>query len=329
MRTLGSIAARVVTVIGTVLALLALSAPSAAHDLCPGAVSLREIEPGLFAIRITPPQDGAGVLGELVPELPAACTYEPDGVRCIGPFEGELRMPGLEERRVKIVVHVEWLDGRSFDRILFEGESTVVVPAADTPNVESSTTASAYLWIGVEHIWFGFDHLLFVLGLALVARRLGRVAVAVTGFTIAHSLTLIATSLGYVEPPSTATELIIAGSIVLLAAEATSEAETLTRRVPWLVACIFGLVHGFGFAGALAELGLPEDQTLLALVLFNVGVELGQLAVLAVALAVASLVRSARDVHQTRGRLVLAYAIGLVAGVWTVERAVKWVGELG
>jgi len=182
-----------------------------------------------------------------------------------------------------------------------------------------------YFFLGVELILLGFDHLLFVLGLALVARHPRRVIIAISGFTLAHSLTLVASSLGWIHAPSAATELVIAASIVLLAGEAARGHETLAHRHPWLIALVFGLVHGLGFAGALASIGLPENDVVWALLAFNVGVEVGQLCVLGVALALAIVVLKRFD-HQRQHTLrrVAAYALGLPAGAWTVGRMIQW-----
>ena len=292
-----------------------------AHDLRPGAVALREVEPGRFAVRLTPPQDGSEGRFVLAPELPDGCAYGVDGVVCQGRLAGELRIPALAERRVKVVVHITWLDGRSWQGMLREGESRVVVD----PSPEGAGPFIDYLRLGIEHLLFGVDHLLFVLGLALVAGDPRRVTVAATGFTVAHSLTLAAAALGLLVAPPAATELVIAASILLLAAEATHDRPTWTRQYPWAVAFVFGLVHGFGFAGALAELGLPSGGALLALLAFNLGVEVGQLAVLALAFgAVAALrrVASPRQLELARGWA--PYALGLPAGLWVVERAAIW-----
>lgn len=307
----------------TILAWVLLCAPASAHDLRPGAVALRELEPGRFALRLTQPQDGAGGTVRLTPTLPDHCRFAPDGIRCEGPLEGPLRIDDLKPRRVKVVVHITWLDGRTFQTLLTEGQHSLDIPkagaTATAPEVES------YLQLGIEHILGGIDHLLFVLALALVAASPRRVAVAVTGFTVGHSVTLSAAALSWVSAPAAATELVIAASIALLAAEAARRKDTLTSRYPWAIAALFGLVHGFGFAGALAEIGLPQQSRAWALLAFNVGVELGQLAVLGVGLLLAAAFRGfARQPQLQRARQLAPYALGIPAGIWTVERAVAW-----
>jgi hydrogenase/urease accessory protein HupE len=279
---------------------LLLVTPAGAHDLQPGAVALREVEPGLYAVRVTEPQDGTGRVP--IEPVVAGCGWEADGLRCARPVS-QVRVDGLQGRRVKIAVRVQHLDGRVDEGLLAEGEDAWEAGHA---------VGLGWVALGVEHILLGIDHVLFVLGLALVAGAPRKVLVAATGFTAAHSVTLVATALGWVRPPSEATELVIAASVLLLAAEAARQEPTLTSRAPIAVAALFGLVHGFGFAGALVR--LPVDP-LGAVLGFNVGVELGQLGVLVVAAGLARL---------GVPRRVWAYTIGAPAGVWTVQRAAAW-----
>lgn len=324
-------AARAILAAVAALCVFAVVAPAHAHDVRPGALAFRELEAGRYGVRVTAPMDGGRGQIDLLPELPDGCTYEPDGVFCDDALEGTIRIPALEERRVKVMVHVQWLDGTRFEALLREGESTVdlVRPAPDAPPPSATELAGDWFVLGVEHIVFGYDHLLFVLGLALVARRFRRVAWAITGFTVAHSITLVSAAIGWLVAPSASVELLIAASILLLAHEAATDRDTLTRRMPWAVALGFGLVHGFGFAGAIGDLGLPQNHTLVALLTFNLGVEIGQLAVLALAGLVAlAVTRVTTPPWPARLRVAAAWAIGLVAGVWTVGRAVGWALEL-
>ncbi len=184
-----------------------------------------------------------------------------------------------------------------------------------------------YFVIGAEHILFGWDHLLFVIALVLLVRSPWSVVKAATAFTIAHSITLVATSLGYTGLPSRPVEALIALSIVFLAVEVAlvlrdPNRQTLTRRAPWLVAFGFGLFHGFGFAGALAEIGLPQGEVLAALVAFNVGVEAGQL--LVIAFLIALLKAASRWAPKAEAPTIRAmtYGIGLTGSFWLIERVV-------
>ena len=196
----------------------------------------------------------------------------------------------------------------------------------------SGEVAATYLRLGVEHILFGFDHLLFVLALVILVRDWRRVAITVTAFTIAHSITLAAATLGFVNVPGPPVEATIALSIMLVSVEilnARRGKPSLTARLPWLVAFSFGLLHGFGFAGALAEVGLPQHAIPVALLFFNLGVEIGQLAFVAAVLTAGGLFRTAMAlrlepalIQRTVNRLdvIAAYAIGTVAAFWLIER---------
>jgi hypothetical protein len=184
----------------------------------------------------------------------------------------------------------------------------------------------SYCRLGSEHILLGFDHLLFVLGLMLLVQTWGTLIKTISAFTGAHSVTLALAVLGVVDVPPAPVEALIAVSIVLLAAELTRPPHappTLARRYPWLVAFAFGLLHGLGFAGALAEIGVPSDRIALALLSFNLGVEAGQLAFVMAMLGPLVLAqRSARA--WPRARLVPAYAIGALAVAWTFERVQRF-----
>lgn len=184
-----------------------------------------------------------------------------------------------------------------------------------------------YLIIGAEHILLGWDHLLFVIALVLLIRTPWPVVKAATAFTVAHSITLIATTLGYAGLPSQPVETLIALSIVFLAVEVAivlrdPDRVTLTLRFPWLVAFIFGLLHGFGFAGALADIGLPQGELAAALLAFNLGVELGQLMIVAGLLALLwALTKFAAGAQAPVFRLA-TYGIGATGSFWLIERVI-------
>jgi hypothetical protein len=190
-------------------------------------------------------------------------------------------------------------------------------------------TVTQYAWLGVEHILLGFDHILFVLGLTLLVRGVRTLVWTLSAFTVAHSLTLSLSALGWFVAPSAAVELAIALSILLVAVEASNSSASLSKRYPWLVAFGFGLLHGFGFAGALVEIGLPEARILPALLAFNLGVELGQLALMS-ALVVGSFAarRMATDRallrHFGLGRTVLVYLVGCMAAHLCFDRGVTF-----
>jgi hydrogenase/urease accessory protein HupE len=192
---------------------------------------------------------------------------------------------------------------------------------ADKP--ERWQVARAYFVIGVEHILTGYDHLLFVLCLVMLLNGVWRVAATVTAFTVAHSLTLVATTLELISLPRAPVEAVIALSIVFLAVEIVKRDPAkprLAERIPWLVAFLFGLLHGFGFAGALAEIGLPKGEVTTALLTFNLGVEAGQLFVVLTAMLAFWMLRKLKAQAVRPAQTVAAYAIGSVAAMWLVER---------
>ena len=177
--------------------------------------------------------------------------------------------------------------------------------------------------LGVEHIIFGIDHLLFVLALLLIVKGIGKLVKTVTAFTIAHSITLVLAALGFVHVPGPPVEAIIALSIAFVAMEIIRQRqghEGITARSPWLVAFTFGLLHGFGFAGALSEIGLPEQEIPLSLLFFNVGVEAGQLLFVGAVLAFTFLIKKTKVELPKWAPLIPPYAIGSLAMFWVIER---------
>lgn len=219
-----------------------------------------------------------------------------------------------------VIARVVRLDGSTQVERLPMGEPWFAITApAGTGEV-----AWSYLVLGVEHILGGVDHLLFVLALLLIVRGVRRLVATVTAFTLAHSITLVAASLGWVDVPGPPVEALIALSIVFVAVEALhlqSGRTSLTARAPWIVAFSFGLLHGLGFAGALTEVGLPQTDIVMALLMFNVGVELGQLGFIAAALLGAAALRLIWS-GPLRWGPVASYGIGCIAAFWTVERVV-------
>ncbi len=231
-----------------------------------------------------------------------------------------LKFPGSAPS-LATLVRVQWPDGSTQTMHAAPGELQIDVP------VRASTggVLRHYFALGVEHILQGYDHLLFVVCLVLLAGRFKRITLAVTGFTVAHSITLGASAMGYVTVPVPPVEAAIALSIVFLAAElARASRDTLAWRHPVVVAGLFGLLHGFGFAAVLAEVGLPHNESLVALLGFNLGVEAGQLVfVLVLMLGLGLLTRFRADSVKTElfPRLA-AYPIGAIAMFWVIERLV-------
>ena len=228
---------------------------------------------------------------------------------------------GLQATITDVLVRVQMLDGTR--------STTLVRPSQPWVNIETSqgplAVGGAYLAHGIEHILFGVDHLLFVLGLILIVRSTRMLLLTVTGFTVAHSITLSLATLGVLHVPRPPVEACIALSILLLASEILRlqrGERSLTASWPWAVAFSFGLLHGLGFASALIDIGLPQGDVPLALFTFNIGVEVGQLAFIAAVLGLAQLATQFRmpDIVEFRVRTVTAYAIGTVAAFWFIER---------
>lgn len=223
-------------------------------------------------------------------------------------------------------MRVDYGDGRTLRHVLRPGDAALPLAGAGTGSASGSPLASSgYFRLGVEHILEGIDHFAFVLALVLLVGLRARLIAAVTGFTVAHSLTLGATALGWLQPWPAFIEALVALSILFVAAEvvhARRGATNLTDRWPESAALGFGLLHGFAFAGALADIGLPRDETLLALLLFNLGVEAGQLLFVAGILVLSIVARPLFPRVPRWAGAVPAYAIGACAGFWTIERAV-------
>jgi hydrogenase/urease accessory protein HupE len=239
-----------------------------------------------------------------------------------------IAIQGLSVTSTDVLARIETLRGGVQTERLAPTRTSFVVQA--TPS--AGDVAVTYLRLGVEHILFGFDHLLFVLALTILVRGWRRVALTVTAFTVAHSLTLAAATLGFVSVLGPPIEASIALSIMLVAVEivnARRGTPSLAARWPWMVAFCFGLLHGFGFASALAEVGLPHHAIPIALLFFNVGVEFGQLVFVAAVLTVGGIVHrliafrlEPALAQRTVNRLdvTAAYAIGAVAAFWLIER---------
>jgi hydrogenase/urease accessory protein HupE len=240
-------------------------------------------------------------------------------IRCPGGLAGtRLVARGLAALPIDILVRFADGSGDSFARL------TAAVPWLTFPAAETATTvARTYVLLGIEHILLGVDHLLFVFALVLLVRGWRRLVATITAFTAAHSVTLAAAVLGFVHVPQPPVEATIALSIALVAGEIVHRRQGrpgLAERKPWVVAFAFGLLHGLGFAGALSEIGLPPHSILLALLFFNVGVELGQLAFIATVLPVLALVRRLPLPWPAWSWRVAPYVIGSLAMYWATER---------
>jgi len=232
-----------------------------------------------------------------------------------------IEFTGLQGTITDVLVRVQLRDGERSTTLVHPSQAWVEITAV--PGLIG--VAGAYLRHGIEHILFGYDHLLFVLALMFIVRGRQVLLMTITAFTLAHSITLALATLGIVHVPGPPVEAAIALSILLLAVEIVRlqrGGSSLTARWPWVVAFSFGLLHGFGFASALADIGLPRDDVPLALFTFNVGVELGQLGFIAGALGTVALANRLTCVAalEQYARPVATYAIGILASFWFFER---------
>ena len=317
-----------------IAALLGVS-PAQADDLRPGYMEWTEQQGGEWQLAWKLPLTQRPTGDIPMPVLPDGCHYSGDPhtgasgaaivgraqVSCTAPLAGKaVGMEGLLGQS-DMLVRIAPLGGAVETLRL-----TAAEPSAHLPQeAEAGQVWKTYFVLGIEHILAGWDHLLFVIALVLLVQRWKRVVAAATAFTLAHSITLAGASLGFIGLPGRPVEAIIALSIVFLAYEvirAQQGEQSWTLRVPWVVAFLFGLVHGFGFAGALNEIGLPEGEVAAALLAFNLGVEAGQLLVIAGMLAAIWLVRRfAQDALQPAMRIA-AYGIGITGSYWLFDRIV-------
>ncbi|PRQ03738.1 HupE / UreJ protein [Enhygromyxa salina] len=322
-----------------VLALL-VAAPASAHEFRSGLLRVEPLDEAAHRyelVLLTPELSSAGPIpdGELRPIVPEHCALEARGavtwqLDCgERGLVGTLGVDGLDRHPIDVVVDLRYADGTELSAVLGPDEASVTLDGAAT---RAGSVFVDYLGLGVEHILLGIDHLLFVLGLVLLVGDRKTLLWTITAFTLAHSLTLASAALELVTLPGPPVEAGIAVSILLLARELAlghddeQQRDTLTWRYPWLVAFGFGLLHGFGFAGALGEIGLPQDQIPRALLAFNLGVEAGQLGVIAVLLlSFAGLRRLALIVKPSARteelvRRAPIWAMGGLAFAWTVQR---------
>jgi hydrogenase/urease accessory protein HupE len=324
---------------GLLLALLLVPLAARAHEARPAYLELKETAPGQFSVLWRTPVL-AGMRLPIVLQLPddVKNLREPtvqeltDSLlerRSIdaGPngLTGKrIEFPGLQLTITDVLVRVEMLDGRNWMLVARPQQPWIEIAEARG----TAATAATFLTQGIEHILLGIDHLLFVLGLLLIVRTPWMLVKTITAFTIAHSITLAIATLGYAHVPAPPLNTLIALSILFLGPEivrAWRGETSFTIRHPWVVAFAFGLLHGFGFASGLAAIGLPQGDIPLALLMFNVGVEIGQLAFVAVILL---MVRAFRvlEVHWPKPmELLPAYVVGSLGAFWTIQRLVMMV----
>lgn len=317
------------------LVLLAGFAPTAfAHEVRPAYLELRQTAPETYETLWKVPGLGENLRLGLYVEFPTNCTNvtEPRGsmvnnaysehwtIKCVGGLSGgSVHIVGLRATMTDVLVRVERNDGTT--------QVARLLPSAPSFTVEDAPhpfeVARTYLVLGIEHILGGVDHLLFVLALLLLVNGLRRVVATITAFTIAHSITLALATLGLLRLPNPPVEAAIALSIVFVAAEIVRGAQGkpgMTARWPWAIAFTFGLLHGLGFAGALSEIGIPQNAIPVALFFFNIGVEIGQLLFVGAFYIFALLVSRISIAWPCWAKMGPAYGIGTIATFWVLQR---------
>ena len=313
---------------------LVTSLPAAADELRPGYLELTQQDAAHWRMVWKAPVLG-GLAARARPQVPAFCRQSVPTARLEGAAVVADSQLTCSRELAGSRVGLAGLDGAFTDALLRAAPLGRPVQAARlTPAQPFATIAAvpdrwavarSYFVLGVEHILTGYDHLLFVVALVLLLGRLGVVVRAATAFTAAHSLTLAGTTLGVIGLAQAPVEALIALSIVFLAVEIVKQDPArprLSERVPWVVAFGFGLIHGFGFAGALREIGLPEGDVPTALLTFNLGVEAGQLAIVAVTLSAVAALSKYAPAMLRRAKLGSSYAIGITASFWLIQRLV-------
>lgn len=314
--------------------LFCLTSVSSADEIRPGYLEIKENTNNIYSVLWKVPAKGNNRLS-LHTRLPDNCSDKTQRVAqlvnasyiqrwmiaCKGNLQDKtISITGLDTTNTDVLLHLEFITGISHTAQLTPSNHFYIIPA------EASTlqVIKTYTWLGIEHILLGFDHLLFVFALLLIVRNNRRLLLTITAFTIAHSITLAGATLGFVHIPQQPVEAIIALSILFLAMEiihGKNGHPGAATRWPWLVAFIFGLLHGFGFAGALAEIGLPLQAIPLALIFFNIGVEIGQLLfVTAVLLITWVLHQLKKPVLLEKAESITIYTIGSLSSFWLIER---------
>jgi hydrogenase/urease accessory protein HupE len=313
--------------------LLLTTSAAIEHELRPAFLELIEIAPSHYAVTWKVPARGEYKMALYV-RLPATCKQEAEPVggyvdtayvsrwqaECDGGLAGKaISIDGLSSTYTDALAKIVNLDGTTQTSRISPDFPDLTVAASPT----ALDTARTYFLLGVQHIMLGIDHLLFVFALLLLIRKPKALLLTVTSFTVAHSITLAFAALGIASAPQPPVEALVALSIMFVASEIIRSSRgriDLSSRYPWLISFLFGLLHGFGFGGALREIGLPQKDIPLALVSFNLGVEGGQLIFIAVALLAMASIKLLLVFDLSRLRLWLAYLIGTLSAFWFVQR---------
>ncbi len=316
------------------LFLLCLAQLSFADEIRPGYLEIKENSENVFSVLWKVPAKGDKKLS-IQPKLPDNCTNKTPAntqlinasyiqrwiITCENKLQNKtLSITGLNLTNTDVLLHLEFINGTSHTAQLTPSNRFYTIPE----QASILRVIKTYTSLGIEHILLGVDHLLFVFALLLIVSDNRRLLLTITAFTTAHSITLAGATLGYIQLPQQPVEAIIALSILFLAMEiihGKNEHPGAAARWPWLIAFIFGLLHGFGFAGALAEVGLPQQAIPLALIFFNIGVELGQILFVATILFFGWILhRLKQPALLERSETVATYAIGSLSSFWLFER---------
>lgn len=322
--------------IAALLMLMFIASIAAAHEVRPAFLQIREIEPATYDVMWKTPAQGDMrlALNVILPmecadaaarraTLVRAAVIEHWRTACAGGLPGKrIVIEHLETSLTDAIVRFEPLDG-SVKTLRMNGAT----PAMAIPQQQSAAeVGGTYFRLGVEHILFGFDHLLFVLCLLMLVDNLKRLLGAITAFTVAHSITLAGTTFGWLRLASAPVEACIALSIAFVAAEILQSRRGrpgTTQRWPWIASFCFGLLHGFGFAAALHDIGLPDDAVPLALLFFNLGVEAGQILFVCCVLVLVFAFRRYAPKLPAWAWRAPPYAAGIIASFWFIERTVR------
>jgi hydrogenase/urease accessory protein HupE len=322
-----------------IVSLLALAGPAAAHEARPGFLELRETGPGTYSFLWKKPS-GGDVEIFIAPVMPEACRLAGQQrltpgalivrgtLSCPGGIQGKtIAIDGLQSTFTDVIVRLHHADGRLESHLLKPVNTTVTLGAVTTAWQRSG----AYLRLGIDHILLGVDHLLFVLGLLLIVGDRWMLLKTITSFTLAHSVTLAIATLGFASAPLPPLNAAIALSILFLGPEIVRKRRgqsSFTIRHPWVVAFAFGLLHGFGFASGLTTMGLPQAEIPLALLVFNIGVEIGQVFFVALIAALERAFRTLEIRWPELARALPGYAVGSLGGYWTIQRTILLLGGL-
>ena len=300
---------------------------AAAHEVRPAYLNVSETAPAEFAVTWKQPVlDGRRL--KIKPVFPEGCIQttpvmdrkgatitERSVLNCLL-TDGEIRLEGLERTLTDVFAEINYLSGETRTALIKPSSPRIALGG------KASSAAKHYLWIGVEHIIYGWDHLLFVIGLTLLVARRQILGVA-TAFTLAHSLTLGLAAFGLLNIPIRPVEILIAASIVLLGVEIMRKRQghkSLATERPYLISFVIGLIHGCGFASALSEIGLPKGTELLALLLFNIGVELGQFAIIGLTIVALIAIAKIGKNALRRTEVFLTYGLASIAMFWFIQR---------